>query len=66
MDQGKCPICNNFVDKVIVSEKIKYKEKETVVTGLVEEICSQCGESFFDKDSTKRLDDEFKKLRFPE
>ncbi len=56
-----CPVCGNKTIKKVEDECIGYKGQYKTIKGIISHTCVHCKESFFDPQSEKLLDEEFKK-----
>ncbi|WP_373895577.1 type II toxin-antitoxin system MqsA family antitoxin [Virgibacillus natechei] len=62
----KCYICNGDIETKRVSVEREWNGKKIVIQDVPAEVCEQCGERYFDGETTLRLEKIKKATVFPD
>lgn len=62
----ECYLCKGHVEKRLVTVEREWNEKKIIIEGVPAEVCEQCGEEYFDAETTIKLEKIKKASAYPQ
>jgi len=63
---NKCYVCQGDVEHKLVTVEREWQGKKIIIESVPAEVCEQCGERFFDADTTLKMEKIRKANVFPQ
>lgn len=62
----KCRVCSGELEKENVTVEREWKARKIIIEEVPAEVCKQCGESYFDAETTLQLEKIKKASKYPQ
>jgi YgiT-type zinc finger domain-containing protein len=62
----ECYLCKGVVEKKLVMVEREWNGKKIIIEGVPAEVCEQCGEKYFDSETTLKLEKIKKASTYPQ